>query len=193
MEPWVGVVVEHSMFGALWMLILLSTAVAGSDKPPLTAGFDFPIGPPDATGYYDAQPFGRNDHLGSDWNGKGGGNSDLGDPVYVIAPGIVTRARDFGAGWGNVVMVMHRYLDASGDEQWVESMYAHLDTMSVSFGDQLSRGDRLGTIGDAHGMYWAHLHFEIRSQIGMPPGVGYGVDTKGYLDPTSFIRAHPVR
>ena len=42
---------------------------------PVSDGFDFPVGPPDAKGYYDAQSFGKNRHLGSDWNGVGGGNT----------------------------------------------------------------------------------------------------------------------
>jgi len=47
--------------------------------------FDFPVGRPDAKGYYNAQGFGKNAHLGDDWNGTGGGNSDLGDPIYEEA------------------------------------------------------------------------------------------------------------
>ncbi len=30
--------------------------------------FDYPVGKPDAVGYYNAQPFGKNHHLGDDWN-----------------------------------------------------------------------------------------------------------------------------
>ncbi|MBL4587064.1 MAG: hypothetical protein JKX84_08430, partial [Flavobacteriales bacterium] len=30
----------------------------------ISDGFDFPVGPPDAKGYYNAQPFGKNEHLG---------------------------------------------------------------------------------------------------------------------------------
>jgi len=47
-------------------------------------GFDFPIGKPNARGYYNAQKFQENNHLGDDWNGVGGGNSDLGDAIYTI-------------------------------------------------------------------------------------------------------------
>ncbi|MCP4808387.1 MAG: hypothetical protein GY913_06235 [Proteobacteria bacterium] len=38
---------------------------------PATDGFDQPVGHPDAEGYFDAQPFGVNHHLGQDWNGNG--------------------------------------------------------------------------------------------------------------------------
>jgi murein DD-endopeptidase MepM/ murein hydrolase activator NlpD len=156
---------------------------------PLADGFDFPVGRPDASGYYDAQPFGRNGHLGEDWNANTGGNTDLGDPVYSIAHGVVTFADDLGGGWGNVVRVAHAY-EEDGEVRHVESFYAHLDAISVQEGQTLRRGTRVGTIGDADGHYIAHLHFELRDRIGMPHGPGYSDDTAGWLDPKRFIRAH---
>jgi murein DD-endopeptidase MepM/ murein hydrolase activator NlpD len=158
-------------------------------SPPACAGFDFPVGPPDASGYYDAQPFGVNDHLGNDWNGNGGGDSDLGDPVHTVAAGVVTEASDLGGGWGNVVRVVHPCGEVPGRE--VESLYAHLDTVDVRPGQRVPRGQRLGTIGTAGGQYRAHLHFELRARRGMPLGGGYSEDTAGYLDPTAFILGHP--
>ena len=79
-----------------------------ADDDPVADGFDFPVGAPDGVGYYDALRFGANRHLGEDWNGNGGGDSDLGDPVAAIARGRVTFADDVGGGWGNVVRVVHR-------------------------------------------------------------------------------------
>lgn len=157
--------------------------------PPACSGFDFPVGPPDATGYYDAQPFGVNDHLGSDWNGNGGGNSDLGDPVHAVADGVVSVATDHGGDWGNVVRVVHACGEVPG--RAVESLYAHLDAIEVEEGQRVTRGQRLGTIGDAGGRYRAHLHFELRARPGMPLGGGYSSSTAGYLDPTAFILGHP--
>ena len=159
--------------------------------PPLPAadGFDFPVGAPDAAGYYDAQPFRDNGHLGCDWNGQGGGNTDLGDPVTAIADGVVRFAEDVGGGWGNVVRIEHRVRDADG-ERLVESLYAHLDRIDVTAGQRVRRGTPIGTLGDAHGRYSAHLHLELRAQPGLPLGGGYARDSTGYLDPTAFIRAH---
>jgi len=154
-------------------------------EPPVVDGFDYPVGPPDAVGYVDAQPFGRNDHLGSDWNGVSGGASDLGDPVHVVAHGIVTYAGDAGRGWGNVVRVAHR---TEGGH--VESLYAHLDRMDVQPGQLLQRGEPVGTIGDAHGAWIPHLHFELRTVVGMDLGPGYARDRDGYTDPTAWIDAH---
>lgn len=152
---------------------------------PTCDGFDFPVGPPDALGYYDAQPFGVNEHLGSDWNGNGGGDSDFGDPVHAVASGRVVFAADVGGGWGNVVRVVHHCDDGS-----VESLYGHLATLDVAVGAHVGRGGVVGTIGDADGQYLAHLHFELRRRVGAAIGGGYGSGADTHLDPTAFISAH---
>jgi murein DD-endopeptidase MepM/ murein hydrolase activator NlpD len=169
------------MRGVAFLSLLILLLVALLAPPPIDIACDFPVGP---RGYYDAQHFGENDHLGEDWNGVGGGDSDLGDPVRAIADGEVSFAADVGGGWGNVVRVIHR---ASGAT--LESLYAHLDAIEVRVGDRLRRGERLGTIGTAHGRYPAHLHLELRDRE-LPLGHGYGTDRRGYLDPSAFIRAH---
>ncbi|MFT5584159.1 MAG: murein DD-endopeptidase MepM/ murein hydrolase activator NlpD [Cognaticolwellia sp.] len=150
-------------------------------------GFDFPVGQPDANGYYDAQPFGRNDHLGSDWNGRGGGDSDLGDPVFATAAGYVRYAREAGPGWCNVMIVVHRVGEQG---PWVESLYGHLDSFSVPAGSEVLRGQALGAIGSCEGRYAAHLHFEVRSVVGGEVGPGYAKDKLGWVDPTAFIEGH---
>ena len=149
--------------------------------------WQFPVGPPLAKGYYNAQPFGENDHLGDDWNGTGGGNSDLGDPVYAAASGWVGQSLDHGGGWGKVIRVVHR-LPATDSLEFVETLYAHLDSMLVSRGEWVEAGQQIGTIGNADGAYWAHLHFELRNAPRRPLGGGYG-RPNGYLDPTAWIKA----
>ncbi|UKN00772.1 M23 family metallopeptidase [Paracrocinitomix mangrovi] len=155
--------------------------------PKLVADhFDYPVGPPDAEGYYNAQGFGKNNHLGDDWNANSGGNTDLGDPIYSIGNGVVSFAQDINGGWGNVIRIIHQL--PNGDK--VESVYAHCDKIEVKEGQQVKKGDKIGTIGDAHGKYYAHLHLEIRNEINKPIGAGYSTNTKGYLDPTNFIKNH---
>ena len=63
----------------------------------------------------------ENDHLGEDWNGVRGGNTDLGDPIYSIAHGYVSFAKNIGGGWGNVIRITH-YINPN---RKVESLYAH--------------------------------------------------------------------
>lgn len=167
----------------------ISDSSSFSLQIPVADGFDFPVGPPDAKSYYNANPFGNDLHLGDDWNGVGGGNTDLGDPVFSIAQGYVSVAKDFGGGWGNVIRIIHT-IQIQDQESQIESLYAHLDSMFVREGTMVRRGQQIGSIGTADGVYLAHLHLEIRKEAGMPLGGGYSTDTTGYTDPTAFIRQH---
>jgi murein DD-endopeptidase MepM/ murein hydrolase activator NlpD len=161
--------------------------VAFDSRPDYVANhFQMPVGPPDGKGYYNAQGFGANSHLGDDWNGTGGGNSDLGDEVFSVAKGYVQQAMHRGPGWGNVVRIIHKMPDSS----YVESLYAHLDTMIVEKGQWINVGQHLGDIGNADGAYYAHLHLEIRTEPRRPLGGGYGLSEGYYVDPTVFIGSH---
>ncbi|WP_298897056.1 M23 family metallopeptidase [uncultured Psychroserpens sp.] len=145
-------------------------------------GFDFPVGKPNARGYYNAQKFQDNDHLGDDWNGVGGGNSDLGDPIYSLANGYISEVKDYEGGWGNVVRIVHLH-----NNKLYESLYAHCDTIMVSENQFVKKGEQIATIGNCNGNYLAHLHLELRDSVGLSIGPGYSSDTTGYLDPTDFI------
>lgn len=180
-------------FVALFALITASPAQAGV-KVNLADGFDFPVGKPDAAGYYKARGLRLRSprHYGEDWNGRGGGNTDLGDPVYTIADGIVTFAHDVRQGWGNVVLIRHAYRDpASGKVKFIDSLYGHLDKMMVKTGQGVKRGQQVGTIGTNRGMYPAHLHFEMRHNIYI--GMGRNdvpADLVNWADPTQFINKY---
>ena len=181
---------------------------------PTATRFDFPIGSEHGALTYNAQRFTENKHLGDDLNGIGGENSDFGDPVYAVAEGRVLLARDGGPGWGNVIIVLHAYLEDAGSREprevggmqesveqpatdrvnptrsYVQSYYGHLDEMSVAIGQDVRRGEQLGTIGNADGRYWAHLHFEMREFLTPFVGPGYRQDTRGWINPTEFIQQH---
>ena len=152
----------------------------------ITNGFDYPVSKPDGEGYYNAQKFGENNHLGDDFNASTGGNTDLGDPVYATANGVVTFADDVKGGWGNIIRILHQLPNGT----MVESLYGHCDTILVQKDQWIKKGDQIGTIGTAHGHYTAHLHFEIRTNIELQIGPGYAQDKSGYTDPTAFIEAN---
>ncbi len=91
------------------------------DNPNFASnGFDFPIGKPNARGYYNTQKFKEHNHLDDDWNGVGGGNSDLGDPIYSVANGYIREVKDYEGSWGNVMRIVHLH-----DDKLYESLYAH--------------------------------------------------------------------
>ena len=177
----------------LLLCIAFSPCIApGADVAATLAadGFDFPVGKPDAEGYYRSRGYRANGHLGEDWNGKRGGNTDLGDPVYAIANGVVVFAQSFGHGWGNVVIVRHAY-EEGGRTKFADSLYGHLDQIHVREGQRLRRGQQLGTIGTGGGLYEAHLHLEIRKdlRVGMARH-RFPKDETVYFSPVDFINAH---
>lgn len=180
---------------AFWFFLLcLMAGLVGAPSPQtartrLADGFDQPVGKPDAVGYYMSRGFRANYHMGEDWNGDGGGNTDLGKPVYATANGIVVLARDMRMAWGNLVIIRHIYME---DKQMktVDSVYAHLDKILVREGKQVVKGQQIGTIGTNRGMYTAHLHFEIRKNIYIGYNQrGYARDLSAYYIPGPFIAA----
>ena len=178
---WIGLFI----FGA----VLVAEPANDQVRTLVADAFDQPVGKPDAEGYYTCRGF-LSYHPGEDWNGLGGGNTDLGDPVYTIGNGYVVYARDAHMGWGNVVLVRHVFLE-NGQPQTIDSMYAHLDKIVVREGQHILRGQQVGTIGSNHGMYVAHLHFEIRKnlRIGINRS-GYPRDLVNYYRPGAFIAQH---
>ena len=57
-------------------------------------------------------------------------------------------------------------------------------------GQFVKRGERIGTLGNANGMYPAHLHWEVRQTVGMGVGPGFQAGASGWLGPSEFISAH---
>ncbi len=156
-------------------------------------GFQCPVGPNGSgEGYYIARSYLANGHLGDDWNGVKGGDTDLGDPVYATAHGLVVFARNYHVGWGNVVIIRHAYYEGF-TLKFVDSLYGHLHDFSVQEGQQVRRGQQIGRIGNNSGMYDAHLHFEMRKNlsIGMYRS-SFPRDATNYWTPNAFIAAHPT-
>ncbi|MEM7144352.1 MAG: M23 family metallopeptidase [Verrucomicrobiota bacterium] len=177
--------------GAATSLLLGTPSNTQAEAMPLflADGFDFPVGKPDAAGYYRARGYYPNGHLGEDWNGRGGGNTDLGDPVYSIGRGVVVFSADYQQRWGNVVIIRHAYRESDGKIRYIDSLYGHLDERYVKLHDTVKRGELIGTIGNCRGIYLAHLHFEIRKnlRIGMKRS-SYKGDYSNYHSPTKFIQ-----
>ncbi|MEX0655298.1 MAG: SBBP repeat-containing protein, partial [Phycisphaeraceae bacterium] len=182
-----------------WTALQYLSTEGGTEADAGDGTFVFPLGDGamatpanDGDGWYDAQGFGAWNanfgkyHLGEDWNGEGGGNTDLGEPVYAIGDGEIVFAGQ-GTGWGNVTIVRHTLPDGSQ----VESLYGHLDAFTVTTG-HVSRGQQIGTIGTGGGLYAAHLHLEVRTPDASAwgqPGPGYSTtpEPAGWLEPWAFI------
>jgi hypothetical protein len=180
--------------------IELPTAIAA-----VADGFDFPVGIPDGSGYRNGNDLITGDdgwgfnhwtgsvyHPGEDWNGLGGRDTDLGDPVHAIANGVVVESAWDAPSWGNIILIEHTLPD--GSKVW--SQYAHLQDRLVSKGNEVSRGQQIGTIGKGDPVYnyYAHLHFEIRINYlpfdAWPIGWSQNQVLEYYTHPTNFINAN---
>jgi len=190
------------VFSAIWIVMLCalvlsavnSRAQSGSTiRVRLADGFDFPVGKPDANGYYKARGYWPNGHLGEDWNGRGGGDSDLGAPIYAMGRGVVIFSQNIGVGWGNCILVRHIFREADGRLAMVDSLYAHLQERKVKLHELVDKGQLVGTMGGNNGMYSVHLHFEVRKNlhIGMNRS-SFARDSSNYYSPTAFINARRV-
>ena len=183
---------------AAWMLAFACTWAGGDQvraaQVNLADGFDFPVGKPNAEGYYKSRGLRLRppQHFGEDWNGRRGGDTDYGDPVYAIADGIVTFANNVHAGWGNVILTRHAYRDpATSEVKFIDTLNGHLSKILVATGQVIKRGQLIGAIGSNFGMYPAHLHFEMRHDItiGMQRN-NVPADMIHWADPTAFINQH---
>ncbi|MBD2514849.1 M23 family metallopeptidase [Nostoc sp. FACHB-973] len=95
----------------------------------------------------------------------------VGTDVLAIAPGTVAFANEQGS-YGKLVIINH-----SGG---LQSRYAQLDSIKVSVGQQVKKGDLLGTVGTSGtpSASQPHLHFEVRSSSSL----GWvAQDPRGYL------------
>lgn len=79
-----------------------------------------------------------------------------GIPVLASADGVVRVAKSSGYnfGYGNYIIVTH----SNGSE----TVYAHLQSVSVAAGQAVSGGQQIGKLGSSGNSTGPHLHFEIR-------------------------------
>jgi murein DD-endopeptidase MepM/ murein hydrolase activator NlpD len=155
---------------------------------PIVDRIDEPMGSENGALVYNAQPFwAMNEtrgghHTGDDLNGIGGMNTDLGDPVFAAADGLVVYSGIPSPGWGRVLVLSHRLPDGKA----FQTMYAHLQRIDVPLGSLIGRGQIIGAVGGAEGIYPAHLHYEIRTGDGVDIGAGYAAHPLNRVDPQGF-------
>ncbi|SFI42922.1 M23 family metallopeptidase [Jannaschia pohangensis] len=79
--------------------------------------------------------------------------SSRGTPIQATADGVVTHA-GWQSGYGKLIKIEH----ALG----FETRYAHLNSINVSVGQRVSRGQTIGGMGTTGRSTGVHLHYEIR-------------------------------
>ncbi|APZ51354.1 metalloendopeptidase-like membrane protein [Salipiger abyssi] len=90
-----------------------------------------------------------------------------GTPIYATADGVVTHA-DWMSGYGRLVKIQHEF--------GIETRYAHMSKIRVKVGQRVSRGDRVGDMGNTGRSTGTHLHYEVR--VGGEP-----------VNPMTYIKA----
>ena len=86
-------------------------------------------------------------HGGIDIRGK------IGTNIIATGDGIITKA-SAEKDWGNLIIVSH----PGGYSTW----YAHLQNFNIKEGQQVSKGDVIGFLGNTGKSTGPHLHYEIR-------------------------------
>jgi len=127
-----------------------------ADKAP----FSMPV----KSGFRFTSPFGPRWgrlHAGTDFA------APIGTPIYATADGVVSHA-GWSSGYGRLIKIRHDF--------GIETRYAHLNAMDVRVGQRVSRGERIGAMGNSGRSTGPHLHYEIRKS-GTP------------VNPMNFIRA----
>lgn len=76
-----------------------------------------------------------------------------GTPIYATADGVVTKA-GWVSGYGRVVMIRHEF--------GIETRYGHMSKLRVKEGQRVSRGARIGDMGNSGRSTGTHLHYEVR-------------------------------
>jgi len=89
-----------------------------------------------------------------------------GTPIYASAAGEVVVSKSnsgYNGGYGNYVVINH--------DNGSQTLYSHMQAVSVAVGQQVNKGEQIGTIGatgKVDGPTGCHVHFEIRNGASNP-------------------------
>lgn len=76
-----------------------------------------------------------------------------GTPIYASADGVVVHA-GWASGYGRLIKIKHDF--------GYETRFGHLSKIRVKVGQKVSRGERIGDMGNTGRSTGTHLHYEIR-------------------------------
>lgn len=121
-------------------------------------------------------------HEGNDINMNGGGDIELGSPIYAMMDGEVTSVHDHTTNFGKH---LHYLIKGDFGERYVHE--AHCQSISVKVGDKIKEGQEIAKLGNT-GTTYAHLHHAIKKK---PTGIDSVATTQtqlndGWEDPMAF-------
>jgi len=79
--------------------------------------------------------------------------ASIGKPIFATGNGIVSLVQKSKLGYGNRIAIKHGF--------GFKTVYAHLHNIEVSIGDTITRGQKIGTVGNTGTSTGPHLHYEV--------------------------------
>ena len=95
-----------------------------------------------------------------------------GTPIYAAADGVVNFANYRANGYGKHVIINHG-IDG------LSTLYAHMNTIIVREGEQVVRGQQIGTVGSTGLSLGPHLHYEVHINGQHVSPVNYQIKLSG--------------
>ncbi|TFE04056.1 M23 family metallopeptidase [Jeotgalibacillus salarius] len=172
---------------ALALVFSSFNLVNGTNQASAAATFIAPSSAP-INGDYMDEDYDFGDHYGIDYDGN------YYDPVYASGAGTVTKVNsgcsnagdsNCGSGWGNYIEITH---NVNGENYLTR--YAHLSpgTATVTVGQSVSQGYKIGEMGNSGFSYGAHLHFEfLVNGIRVNPHYYLNEDLEGDVTPEPIL------
>lgn len=113
--------------------------VSNTDLRRIASGFGYRIHP-----IYKVRKL----HAGLDFS------APIGTPIYATGDGKITTAKTRnGSGYGRYVKIDHGF--------GYETLYGHMNRVSVRVGQEVKRGDIIGYVGNSGRSTAPHLHYEV--------------------------------
>src|SRR5665648_267817 len=128
---------------------LTQISLVGTKTVPITTGtgqLGIPVTHIEISSAYGANRGGVR-HLGVDLR------MPRGSAIMAADGGTVTKA-SYSGSYGNIIIINH----GNG----IQTYYSHCDSMKVSVGNQVTKGQVIGTVGATGNATGNHLHFEVR-------------------------------
>ena len=86
-------------------------------------------------------------HTGMDFS------ANIGTDIYATGDGVIVKAERTSGGYGNMVLIDHGF--------GFQTLYGHMHTIGVLPGNEVKRGQVIGTVGNTGRSVGPHLHYEV--------------------------------
>lgn len=136
-------------------------------------------------------------HKGLDFNYSGGGDTDIGAPIFSTHDGFVHELKDDASG------TTGRYILIRSENNLFQTKYLHLSKIVVKKDEKIKKGQKIGELGASYngkekgGDISAHLHYEIMTLVSkanenvynqIDPTDGHGKNKIYLIDPQDWIK-----